>query len=364
MEPEAVGFETMLVTGGAGFVGSNLAISFKKSRPGSRVIAFDNLKRRGSELNINRLKDNDVRFVHGDIRNPEDLKLKEQIDVIIECSAEASVLAGWGESPRYVLDTNLTGAINCFELARRHGADILFLSTSRVYPFEAINRVETVETVTRFEWDESALTSIPGISDKGISEEFSVSGAKTMYGATKLCSEIILNEYMSMYGIRGVINRCGVIAGPWQFGKVDQGIVALWAAAHVFKRDLSYIGFGGKGKQVRDLVFIDDLFELLKIQLSNLDACDGEVFNIGGGPDMSFSLLELTGICQEVTGNRINISAEPEGRPGDIMIYLSDLSKAQSNLGWQPRTDVVEVVDIVTGWIRDHERALYQVMLP
>jgi dTDP-D-glucose 4,6-dehydratase len=119
-------YKTILITGGAGFVGSNLALLFKAKYPKTKLIVLDNLKRRGSELNILRLKDQGIVFVHGDIRNPEDCELNEKIDLLLECSAEPSVLAGFNESPRYVINTNLAGTVNCLELARKHKADIVF----------------------------------------------------------------------------------------------------------------------------------------------------------------------------------------------------------------------------------------------
>src|SRR3990170_4676970 len=231
--------KTVLVTGGAGFVGSNLAISFKQKYSSYTVIALDNLKRRGSELNLNRLRENGVKFIHGDIRSPEDLSLGQKIDLILECSAEPSVLAGYDEDPTYVVNTNLVGTVNCLELARKNSSDVIFLSTSRVYPYNSLNSIRAVEKETRWEW--SANGNIPGWSPRGIDVGFTLEGPKSLYGASKLCSEIILQEYISMYGIRGVINRCGVIAGLWQFGKVDQGVFSLWMLRHYFGKSLTYI---------------------------------------------------------------------------------------------------------------------------
>ena len=132
--------KTFLITGGAGFVGSSLAILLKENFSDIDVIALDNLKRRGSELNVRRLQENGVRFCHGDIRNTEDLNFNN-IDCLIECSAEPSVLAGFDGSPDYLLNTNLGGTIHCLELARKCGARVIFLSTSRVYPIHSLNRL-------------------------------------------------------------------------------------------------------------------------------------------------------------------------------------------------------------------------------
>ncbi len=150
-------YKSILITGGAGFVGANLAVSFKKKYPKLEIIALDNLKRRGSELNINRLKENNIRFVHGDIRNPEDLIFDTKVELLIDCSAEPSVLAGFGDNPAYIINTNLSGTINCLELARKNKADVVFLSTSRVYPYEVINNIKTIELETRFEWQDNQV---------------------------------------------------------------------------------------------------------------------------------------------------------------------------------------------------------------
>ncbi|HEY9246818.1 MAG TPA: NAD-dependent epimerase/dehydratase family protein, partial [Candidatus Methanoperedens sp.] len=242
----------ILITGGAGFVGSNLAIEFAKNKKDYTIIALDNLRRRGSELNIPRLKEYGIQFIHGDIRNREDFEGIGDADLVIECSAEPSVLAGYDSSPDYLLNTNLLGTINCLEYARKCRADVVFLSTSRVYPVKTINSLGYIERKTRFEL--AGEHEIPGVSSRGYSEDFPLSGSRTLYGTTKLASELILQEYIEMYGLRGVINRCGVLTGSWQMGKIDQGVVVLWAAKHHYGQPLSYIGYGGKGKQVRDIL--------------------------------------------------------------------------------------------------------------
>ena len=139
--------QTVLITGGAGFVGSTLAIAIRRAHPGAAVIAFDNLRRRGSEMNLPRLKGEGVRFVHGDVRSLADLAaIRPAPDLILECSAEPSVLAGYGGSPEYLIHTNLTGCFHCLEIARQARADFLFVSTSRVYPVAAVNGLSFEET--------------------------------------------------------------------------------------------------------------------------------------------------------------------------------------------------------------------------
>jgi CDP-paratose 2-epimerase len=348
-------YGSLLITGGAGFIGSNLAVSFKRKYPKLKVIALDNLKRRGSELNLLRLKENGVCFIHGDIRNPEDLVFNFDVDLMIECSAEPSVMAGL-DNPGYIINTNLNGTVNCLEACRRYKADIIFLSTSRIYPYRAINKIKTTEKDTRFEWKESQ--NIPGYSLKGINENFTTCGAKTLYGATKLSSELLLQEYIANYGIKGMINRCGVIAGPWQFGKVDQGVFTHWMLAHYFKKPLKYIGFGGKGKQVRDLLHIDDLCRLIDLQVNSLAKINGRIYNVGGGRRISLSLLEATNLCRKITGNKINIGKELKNRPGDIAVYLADNRSVNKDLNWQPQKSVNIILKDIFNWIHDNEKSV------
>lgn len=349
-------YKTILITGGAGFIGANFAIKLAQKYHKLKVIAVDNLKRRGSELNLVRLKEYGINFIHADIRNPEDLVFEDNIGLIIECSAEPSVLAGFGDNPAYIINTNLTGTLNCLELCRKHKADIIFMSTSRVYPYQAINAIKIIEQETRFTW--LPAQQIKGWSLKGITEDFSLDGARTLYGATKLASEIILREYIAHYGIKGVINRCGVIAGPWQFGKVDQGVFSLWVLAHYFKKKLNYIGFGGNGKQVRDLLHIDDLFRLIELEMSSLDKVNTNTYNVGGGDGISLSLLEATRICEKITGNRINVKSKDESRLGDILVYLSDSCKVTRDLGWVPKKSPEDILSDIYVWVDSHNAAL------
>lgn len=352
--------KAILVTGGAGFVGSYLAMGLRRSVEDARIVALDNLKRRGAELNLPRLREAGIEFVHGDIRNPEDLEAVGEVGLIVECSAEPSVLAGYDGGPQYVVNTNLSGTVNCLELARRHGAAMIFLSTSRVYPYEPLNALSYTETDTRFALDYAQ--SVAGASGRGVAEAFPLEGARSLYGATKLCSELIMHEYSAMYGLKGVINRCGVITGPWQMGKVDQGVVVLWVARHVYAGTLEYIGFGGQGKQVRDILHIDDLLRLILYEVSHLDELNGRTFNVGGGVDVSVSLKELTKLCEKATGNTIEIGATPHDRPADVRIYVTDNSQVSEVTGWRPQRDTHSIIEEIAAWIVDHKEALRPIL--
>jgi CDP-paratose 2-epimerase len=350
----------ILITGGAGFVGSSLAISLKTKYPEYEIICMDNLKRRGSELNISVLKNKNIEFIHGDIRNIEDFELTGKIDLLLECSAEASVLAGYNSSPSYLLNTNLMGTINCLEYSRKHKAKFIFLSTSRVYPIEYINELNFKETKTRFELSDDQ--DIACVSSQGITEGFPLDKSRTLYGATKLSSELIIQEYIDMYGMKAIINRCAVLTGPGQFGKSDQGVVVLWIARHFWNKNLSYIGYGGTGKQVRDILHIDDLFELIDYQIKNINELSGEVFNVGGGKETSISLLELTRICEKYTGNKIKINSENDDRQGDIRIYLTNNTKVTEKTGWRPKRTPDEIVNETYQWIVKNEKKLKGVL--
>jgi CDP-paratose 2-epimerase len=350
---------TVLVTGGAGFVGSTLALHLKRHDVARRVIALDNLRRRGSELNVPRLQQGGVEFVHGDIRCPEDLDIGDT-DLLLECSAEPSVLAGYDSSPQYLLNTNLGGTLNLLEHCRKRGAAMLFLSTSRVYPMAALAAIRLEETATRFEI--AAAQTIPGISARGVSEEFPLAGARSLYGATKLASELFIEEYTYAYGLRAGVERCGVLAGPWLMGKVDQGFVALWLARHLFEGRLSYIGFGGTGKQVRDVLHVDDLCDLVTRQIERLDDVAGKIFNVGGGRRISVSLCELTEICRRVTGKTIAIDPVAETRTADVPLYVTDAAKVETTLGWSPTRDLERIVADTHDWMRANSASLRSIL--
>jgi CDP-paratose 2-epimerase len=347
-------YSTILVTGGAGFVGSNLAVRMRGRFPHARIVVADNLKRRGSEFNLPRLAASRIEFVHADVRQPDDLAFPGiAFDLILECSAEPSVLAGFDAGPAYLFATNAVGTLNCLEVARRSNADFVFLSTSRVYPIAALEAIAAVESASRF--DIASSQPLPGVSEAGITEGFPLEGARSLYGTTKLCSELVIQEYADMYGLRYVINRCGVITGPWQMGKADQGVFALWMGKHYFRRPLKYIGYGGTGKQVRDLISIDDLGMLIETQLEQFGELPYRLFNVGGGPASSLSLAETTTLCEEITGNRVAIERVPTNRVADVKLYITDNARVTGTTGWFPTKTPRETLSDIFAWIHANE---------
>lgn len=348
--------DSILVTGGMGFIGSSVCLALKHAYPGARVVALDNLKRRGSELNLPRLAEAGVEFVHGDIRVLADVLAAGPAQVVIEASAEPTVMAGYGSSPDYVVHTNLTGALHCFEAARQWEAGVLFLSTSRIYPMDVLNALVLREDATRFVPEDAQ--AVPGVSPSGLTEEFPLPGVRSFYGATKLSAELMLAEFGEAYDLPWLVNRMGVIGGPWQMGKIDQGLAALWVARHVFGKPLKYIGFGGSGKQVRDFLHVDDLTDLLVLQVARLGALSGRTFNVGGGHDNSASLLELTALCADAAGATLEITPEPETRPADVPWYTTDNGAVTAATGWTPTRTLPVLVEDLTQWVQEYRAEL------
>ncbi|MEP7167974.1 MAG: NAD-dependent epimerase/dehydratase family protein [Bacteroidota bacterium] len=350
----------ILIAGGAGFIGSSVCLKLKEKYPNYTIVAFDNLKRRGSELNLPDFQKNGIEFIHGDIRNIEDLNAAGSFDVLIEASAEPSVMAGLDTDPTYIINNNLYGSINCFNVCLKNKAKIIFLSTSRVYPIDKIENANFIEEETRFSFSKDQNET--GISNIGISESLSLFGARSFYGATKLSSELFIQEYAQFYNLEAAVTRFGVIAGPRQMGKTDQGVVTLWMLKHYWKQSLKYIGYGGLGKQVRDMLHIDDLIDLVDIQIHHIEKFKGKIYNAGGGLQTSASLLEMTAICEKITGNKIKIDSELQNRPADLRIFITDNSKIENEISWKPKRGVENIFTDIFNWIKQNEEQLKAIL--
>ena len=350
----------IVVTGGAGFVGSSLCIKLKEKYSDYSVIAFDNLKRNGSELNVPDLREREIGFVHGDIRCQEDIETLGDFDVMIEASAEPSVMAGISGNPSYIINNNLFGSINCFNACIKNKARLVFLSTSRVYPIDKIEKANYIEEETRFSFADEQFES--GISKAGVSEELGLFGARSFYGSTKLASELFIQEYSAFYGLKAAITRFGVIAGPRQMGKTDQGVATLWMAKHFWNQPLKYIGYGGLGKQVRDILHIDDLVALIDLQIHQPEKFTDKVFNAGGGLANSVSLLEMTTICERISGTIVTKESETQTRPADLRCFITDNTKIENETGWSPKNNVEKIFDDIFRWIKDNEAKLKPVL--
>jgi CDP-paratose 2-epimerase len=229
-----------------------------------------------------------------------------------------------------------------------------------VYPIDWIENANFKEESTRFVFDENQTTA--GISPKGISEALSLEGARSFYGTTKLASELFIQEYAAFYGLQAAITRFGVIAGPRQMGKTDQGVVTLWMAKHYWNQSLKYIGYGGTGKQVRDILHVDDLVELIDLQIHQIEKFTGKIYNVGGGLENSASLLEMTQICEKITGNTISIASEAVTRTADLRIFVTDNTKIETETGWKPKKSVATVFQDIYHWIKENESQLENIL--
>jgi len=342
----------ILITGGCGFIGSNIAIYLKKNNIKNKIYCADNFYRKGSIENKKRLLKKDIAVIKCDIRNKNDLNKVPEFDLLIDCAADPSVATGYENGLRYLIDTNLIGTLNCLNLVKRNSAKIIFLSSSRIYPFDIINASKYNIIDKSF----SPKINILGLNKKkGINENFQTTGLKTFYGFTKFSSEELIKEYCYAYNIPYVINRCGVVAGPWQWGKIDQGFVVYWILCYLFNKKLNYIGYGGKGYQVRDVLNINDLVKLISLQTHSFKKFDNELFNIGGGQSNKISLYNLTKKTDEMFGFEKKITRIKETRYGDIPYYVTDNTKIYKKCGWEPEINVLKTVEEIFDWIKTNQ---------
>jgi len=340
----------VLVTGAAGFVGFNILSYLKHNYNDIHLVGIDNLRRRGSELNVSKIARMRIDFHHIDLKNKDELNVLQNSDIIIHCASDSSVLSGISDSSSLLLGNNLIGSINIFEHAVKCDAKLIFFSTNRVYPNHLLSNINYEIINNRFEF--KLNQNILGVSNRGISEDFPLHGSRTFYGASKICGENLLEEYAQYRGLQYVTNRFGVISGKGQLGVGSQGIISFWLKQHFLSKELKYIGYGGEGLQVRDALHIQDVCHLIDLQLNNFNKVDGKTFNVGGGYENSFSLKELTILCQNITGKHIQIGNVKDDRPGDIPIYFTDNSKICSELNWQPKFTVTDILEDINQWYK------------
>jgi CDP-paratose 2-epimerase len=337
----------LLITGICGFVGSTIARALQDQHRGDALSIFgvDNFSRPGSESNRRELKQRGIKLFHGDLRLASDLETLPAFDWVIDAAANPSVLAGVDgkTSSRQILDHNLASTINVLELCKRHKAGFILLSTSRVYSIPALAGLPMIEKNGAFTLDTNK--PLPhGVSAEGVSEEFSTAPPVSLYGASKIASEILALEYAATFGFPVWINRCGVLAGAGQFGRADQGIVSFWINSWLRKRPLKYIGFGGHGFQSRDVFHPRDLAPLLEKQFEFTGNPATHVFNFGGGVKNTFSLLQLSRWCAEKFGPH-EVAADHAPRQFDIPWMVMDSSNAKSFWNWQPQTSLTEIYE-------------------
>ena len=334
----------ILITGGCGFVGSNIAIYLKKNLKKVKIASLDNLTRKGSNLNKIRLTNYNIENYNINIENLDKAKSLPKFNLIIDCCAEPAIEAS-RKDPDRVFKTNLVGTFNVLKKCIKDKSNIIFLSSSRVYSIEKLrglikdfNLVKPIKIKTK------------------INENFETSSESSLNGFTKLSSEKLIQEIFYKSNLKYIINRFGVIAGPWQFGKQDQGFVPLWVAKHLFKKKLSYIGFGGKGHQVRDVIHIDDVCNIIFLQIKKLKSINNNIFNIGGGAKNSISLLGLTNKCKKLTKNNINIKKVLRTSIFDIPYFVTDNSKILKTYKWRPTKNIDQILKDIFIWLSQNRK--------
>jgi CDP-paratose 2-epimerase len=354
MRLSPAGSMKLLITGICGFAGSTIAENLLQRREGLSIIGLDNLLRPGSERNRIRLAALGIPFVHGDIRTPSDLAGLPAVDWIIDAAAHTSVLAGveQGVSSRQLLEHNLWGTINVLECARQHQAGVILLSSSRVYSTAALRSLPLRNLDRAFHLNPEA--PLPdGVSPKGIGRSFSTQPPISLYGSTKLASEIIALEYGEAFGLPVWINRCGVLAGAAQFGTPDQGIIAFWIHAHRAHRPLRYYGFGGTGEQVRDVLHPRDLAALLDYQMHKAGPARQRLYTAGGGIGNAVSLANLTAWCDDRFGIH-PVQADGRDRRYDVPWIVMDSGDAERDFDWSVETPLAAILDEIAEHANQH----------
>lgn len=338
--------KTILITGGAGFIGTNASEGFIKD--GWNVIIFDNLSRRGSVLNVAYLNEHyagrfelivgDMRYDHFALyaavqRSHAVLHLAGQVAVT------TSIL-----KPREDFETNALGSHNLLEAIRLcgHYPLLLYASTNKVYG--GMQDVQIVEDEHRYRYKD-----LP----HGIPETRQLD-FHSPYGCSKGTADQYISDYHRIYGLPTVVFRQSCIYGPHQCGEEDQGWVAWFIIASILGRPISIYG---NGKQVRDVLHVDDLVDVYRLAVANPDRVSGRVYNIGGGPRNTLSLLELLEHLEGISGHKMELHFG-NWRAGDQPVYISDIGRIEAELGWQPRITPTEGVKNLYTWINNNRHTI------
>ncbi len=334
----------ILITGGCGFVGTNIALFLSKKK--YKIQSLDNLSRNGSKYNLNLLKKNNIKNYNLDISKYSKIKKLPKYDLIIDCCAEAAIEVSRKKIDK-VINTNLLGTINILKKSKKDNSKIIFLSSSRVNPIIPLNKLIKNKNLSK---------NLP--VNKKINEFENMQGAKSIYGLTKLASEMFIEEFSYAFGTKYLINRCGVISGPLQFGKQDQGFVSLWIWKHLNKKSLKYIGYGGYGNQIRDVLHIHDLCNLILTQIKKFNKINNKLFTVGGSKKSYTSLKQLTVICEKITKNKIKIVKKPKTSIYDIPYYITDNKHVSKTYQWKPKKNIYDVVKDTYIWLSNNKKIL------
>jgi CDP-paratose 2-epimerase len=334
-----------LITGGAGFIGSNYVSRLLKR--GEAVTIFDNLSRSGAEKNILWLQDTYGKgafdLIQGDVRDADAIrKAAATAEVIVHLAAQVAVTTSV-VNPREDFEINATGTFNVMEAARQANNQpvVIYASTNKVYG--GMEEVEIVEKEEYYDYKD-----LP----QGVSEEQPLD-FHSPYGCSKGSGDQYVRDYHRIYGIPSVVLRQSCIYGPRQFGIEDQGWVAWFVIAAVLGKPITIYG---DGKQVRDVLYVEDLLNAYDAAIQHIDQAAGRVYNIGGGRKFTLSIWKQFGpMLEELLGKKIEVAYD-EWRPGDQLVYVSDIRKAQKELKWIPRMDVELGVRTLFDWVSENKK--------
>jgi CDP-paratose 2-epimerase len=344
----------ILITGICGFTGSTLARRFLEFDSGVELWGADNFLRPGSELNRAGLRALGIHLFHADMRCRSDLDVVPTVHWVIDAAANPSVVAGVKGmvSSRQLLEHNLVGTINLLEYCKRTGAGLVLLSTSRVYSIAPlINLPLAIENEAYSPQLDSY--NVVGLSSDGIAENFPTQPPVSLYGATKLTSELLALEYEQAFSLPIWINRCGVLAGAGQFGTPDQGIFSFWINSYLRRQPLKYIGFDGHGHQVRDCLHPRDLGALIWKQMKSPDRQVERVQNVGGGVASAISLAQLSSWCAK-RFRKHTVGHDSAVRPYDVPWMVLDPSRVERQWDWQPSVRVAQILEEIAQHAQAH----------
>lgn len=331
--------KTVLITGGAGFIGTNTADTYLKKR--HRVIIYDNLYRPGVEKNLAWIKKHQHRqnltIVKADILDQKKLSASvKQANIIFHLAGQTAVTTSVS-NPRLDFEFNALGTLNVLEAIRQHNpkAIIVTASTNKVYG--NLSRLNISEAKTRYK-----VTGKQSVSETEPLDFYSP------YGCSKGTADQYTRDYHRMYGLHTISFRQSCIYGPHQLGVEDQGWLAHFAASALSDRNITLFG---SGKQVRDVLYVDDLVSAYDLAVQNITTTAGQVYNIGGGTKNTVSLLELITLLEKIL-NRPIITSLSTTRPGDQKVYISDITKATRHFGWRPSVSVADGVNHLVQWLQ------------
>lgn len=336
--------QRILVTGGTGFIGSNLV--HRLLNEGHEVTVFDNLSRSGCELNLSWLREthgNDAfQFIRASLTDFDVLRrATEGVDRIYHLAGQVAVTTSI-KLPRLDFEDNALGTFNALEAARTVGNDPIFIyaSTNKVYG--GMEDAAVIEEATRYRY-----ADLP----QGIPESQPID-FHSPYGCSKGAGDQYTHDYARIYGLRTVVMRQSCIYGYRQFGIEDQGWVAWFMIASLKGLPITIFG---NGKQVRDVLFIDDLLAAYEAAVRNIETAAGQIYNIGGGSQNTMSIwAEFGPLLERLLGRRIPVRYDA-WRAGDQPVYVSNIDKAARDLGWRPRVCVEEGVTCLFTWLRQHQ---------